>query len=411
MILCSLLGTIAPTRASDLLITFPEKGKWGVWTGRDYPDFMPKVTDTEEATNRVTLPNETAGLLVFVWDKSTGNMASRSVDQLRGQWDLKKDEFTRVFRTLIRVESQGQPVASAMIRLSSLSKDTSKLLSPGDRGMVDFFALPTGSIKVSTEYKTKGSSKVSPVQTFELPLQRTIPEPSFTVNINDEVDLAETPSPMTQEKGNSQPKAEAKGEQTPKDSPSQSRHDATPNVLGSVLVFVLVAAAVLAGIWLLLRILQKNPKVIEDNLTRIGVTMPSADPADDGPAPIAKPMPQGPQKIVLDNADPTSLAVQPVAAPAGSWQPRLTSANGVSFALTEGNHLVTREPGSALSFPVEASISRRHAEIKVQSGEVRLIDLGSTNGTFVNGRRLAAEQVLNPGDNIQFGSFVLRFEA
>jgi hypothetical protein len=89
--------------AADLAITFPDKSPRAVWTGRDYPDYLPQVTDTDEATFRVTLPNDTAGLLVFVWDKATGNMATRNVDQLRGQWEVKQEEFTRVFRTVIRV--------------------------------------------------------------------------------------------------------------------------------------------------------------------------------------------------------------------------------------------------------------------------------------------------------------------
>jgi predicted component of type VI protein secretion system len=297
-----------------------------------------------------------------------------------------------------------------MVRLSSLSKDTSKLLSPGDKGVVDFFALPSGSIKVSAEYKTQGTSKVSPLQTFELPLKRTVPEPSYTININDVVDLAEVPSPMNQEKGTTPTESDNKGDPAAKDTGSATRRDSTPNILGSILVFIFVAAAVLVGIWALLRVLQRNPKVIEDNLAKIGVQVPSVDPADDGAIPIATPMPQGPHKIVLDGADPTPATSSVSGASAAAHNPRLQTSTGTLIQLPEGTNLVTREPGSILSFPGESSISRRHAEITVQSGQARVVDLGSTNGTFVNGKKLTGEQILMPGDSVQFGSLVLRYE-
>ena len=61
----------------------------------------------------------------------------------------------------------------------------------------------------------------------------------------------------------------------------------------------------------------------------------------------------------------------------------------------------------------EATVSRHHALIQVDDeGSVQLIDLGTTNGTFVNGNRLAAKrpQALEDGDRVRFGSsYVLKF--
>ena len=56
-------------------------------------------------------------------------------------------------------------------------------------------------------------------------------------------------------------------------------------------------------------------------------------------------------------------------------------------------------------------VSSRHAQVFRRGGEVYLEDLGSTNGTYVNGRRLAAEHVLRPGDEVAIGGTQMRYEA
>jgi hypothetical protein len=55
--------------------------------------------------------------------------------------------------------------------------------------------------------------------------------------------------------------------------------------------------------------------------------------------------------------------------------------------------------------------SRRHAEIRRAGAEYILSDLGSANGTFVNGQRLAGPHALRPGDIFQIGDDTFRFDA
>jgi uncharacterized protein YkwD len=50
------------------------------------------------------------------------------------------------------------------------------------------------------------------------------------------------------------------------------------------------------------------------------------------------------------------------------------------------------------------SVSARHAVIRQELGSYYLRDLGSTNGTFLNGRRIETEQPLRPGDEMRFGA-------
>jgi pSer/pThr/pTyr-binding forkhead associated (FHA) protein len=58
-----------------------------------------------------------------------------------------------------------------------------------------------------------------------------------------------------------------------------------------------------------------------------------------------------------------------------------------------------------------ASVSRRHVQVRLEpSGRWAVEDLDSANGSFLNGRRLAAREPLARGDEIAFGAFSLFFD-
>jgi len=59
----------------------------------------------------------------------------------------------------------------------------------------------------------------------------------------------------------------------------------------------------------------------------------------------------------------------------------------------------------------DSNISRRHAEVRAGTTSYVVVDLGSTNGTMINGVKITGEQRLNDGDIISVGSTHLRFEA
>jgi DNA-binding winged helix-turn-helix (wHTH) protein len=98
--------------------------------------------------------------------------------------------------------------------------------------------------------------------------------------------------------------------------------------------------------------------------------------------------------------------VAPRAAPASSGgdQPVVArlSWNGRSHPLTAGEYVIGRDPSAA--FWIESSmVSRHHARVVVSASSVTIEDLGSRNGTFVNGRRLDATEALASGDEIRIG--------
>jgi pSer/pThr/pTyr-binding forkhead associated (FHA) protein len=65
-----------------------------------------------------------------------------------------------------------------------------------------------------------------------------------------------------------------------------------------------------------------------------------------------------------------------------------------------------RQSDVVLSDP---NVSRQHAEIRPRGGSWVITDLGSTNGSQLNGRRIDGSEVLRPGDEIELGASVLTF--
>lgn len=84
---------------------------------------------------------------------------------------------------------------------------------------------------------------------------------------------------------------------------------------------------------------------------------------------------------------------------------------GVTFPL-EGDQLIIGRDSSNSVAINDAEISRKHSRLTFQGGKYVLEDLGSTNGTFVNGQRLAGPVVLKSGDVISLGEqIVLMFDS
>jgi hypothetical protein len=78
---------------------------------------------------------------------------------------------------------------------------------------------------------------------------------------------------------------------------------------------------------------------------------------------------------------------------------------GMHWDLSEGGSEAGRSPGCTI-FLDDITVSRHHAAFVVQEGILTVQDLGSTNGTYVNGERVGAA-TLNPGDQVIVGRFHL----
>jgi DNA-binding winged helix-turn-helix (wHTH) protein len=103
----------------------------------------------------------------------------------------------------------------------------------------------------------------------------------------------------------------------------------------------------------------------------------------------------------VQSADPDS---RQMALATGCW---LISRNR-HVALQDGENVVGRDPATAVWLD-SRSISRRHARIVVSGSQATLEDLGSKNGTWVKGKRIAKSKALRDGDRIRFGSIHMTF--
>ena len=75
----------------------------------------------------------------------------------------------------------------------------------------------------------------------------------------------------------------------------------------------------------------------------------------------------------------------------------------------QGLVVIGRDPANPVPLDQDSTTSRRHAQIVEAGGMFQLQDLGSANGTFVNGARVT-EVTLRPGDEVTIGGTRFRFE-
>ncbi|MEZ0228930.1 MAG: FHA domain-containing protein [Planctomycetota bacterium] len=98
----------------------------------------------------------------------------------------------------------------------------------------------------------------------------------------------------------------------------------------------------------------------------------------------------------------------PAAVPAGALRHRLEAVGSPPLVLVPGVELtIGRQPGSGFTIP-STRVSRLHAIIRWEGQQAILVDKGSSNGSFVRGKRIK-EHVLQDGDEIEIGPYLCVF--
>ncbi len=119
------------------------------------------------------------------------------------------------------------------------------------------------------------------------------------------------------------------------------------------------------------------------------------------------------ESMILSPLDAASLTAKPAQPAAGRLivleSPALE--DGEIFPLDSRPITVGRGTNNDLALAGDEYASGRHARFERRRDGVWLEDIGSTNGTFVNGIRLTRERRLAPGDVVRIGETDLRYES
>ena len=406
----ALLIAAAAASAQDgptIKIEFSDEGEREVWVHKAGDAVGPPSTQSVSGkSTEIEVPSSTRGVKVYVHDKATGNVASRFLSTIMrtrsDTWQVRSDQEKHAFRITFRIEHDGEPVAIAMVKLSGNGYDEDELLTPADDGSVSFYTVPYGDVKVTVEYKSGGVSKSLPEQEFEVAAD-SAEHPDYVLTIEDDVETVAAPADPADEADEKQPS----------------------NIVATILNMAIGIVAIGGISYMIWRYVKANPNQTAAALKKAGVQIPD-DQADTA---MTTPKPAGPpEQIILDDAAPEPVqiedaravhaapdTVQPEGSPAvpaapAAKNPRLVRADGSVYAIKEGVQTAGREAGAELSIQGEASVSRYHAQISRTGDSVSVMDIGSTNGTFINGTKVSAEMILSPGDSVQFGSVQYRYE-
>ena len=88
----------------------------------------------------------------------------------------------------------------------------------------------------------------------------------------------------------------------------------------------------------------------------------------------------------------------------------LLDGEATTFELTQPETVIGRHPECAVQIQSNM-VSRKHARVLKRADEFVVEDMGSGNGTFVNGKKIEEPTTLNHEDRIKLGPILLRFES
>jgi hypothetical protein len=114
----------------------------------------------------------------------------------------------------------------------------------------------------------------------------------------------------------------------------------------------------------------------------------------------------------IDSATEKQSAQRPSAPSAPSRQPTryqpVLELDGKRYSLNVGSVVLGRSSEADILID-DTGVSRRHLEIRTSQGQSRAVDLGSTNGSYVNGQRVQGEAELTDGSVITMGRTRMSF--
>jgi hypothetical protein len=356
-----------------------------------------------------------------ILDNGKGNLAHLPLST-SGVTPLTDSSFTLAQRINVPVQMKGLGVIGAQVTLTSASKKYSQTwtLQASDNGIARFDNVPldepiTATVSYGTHPPESQTKTLTPTRTGEgwtpIPVEwadvKTVaapPPPTPVVTSHEDSDVR-SDTGRRRERGDS------------RDTDS-NQNSANNNPLGSVINTV-VSLLFLAGIGYGLYWLYTTGRM-KNLIAKLGIPTDSmATAGANAPSPFDKQARSPIQPITEGTADPFGGAGMGAGAAAAPVQagPRLVATMGTYagsiFPIKGPTADIGRDTSNVVALPNDTNASRRHAIIQAGGGQYSVVDNGSSNGTFVNGVRIASQspQPLNPGDEVQIGMTRFRFEA
>jgi hypothetical protein len=170
-----------------------------------------------------------------------------------------------------------------------------------------------------------------------------------------------------------------------------------------------IASLFIAGLeaWMIWYLLKPETELdfMEDMEEGWAATVPATSPE---PAPSPPPPPPTQEPSARPPRQPTAR-VDARPSPEGWLVLRSGGRSGKQFGLNRGRNTVGRDSSQADIVLDEDTVSGEHARVQFEHGQFYVYDLASTNGTYVNNRRVQ-KQMLMDGDTLRFGNAQMVFK-
>lgn len=398
-----LLLLVATFASADtkVKVTLPTDREYVAFESADWPKSEPKLWPMAKKEDTLTLPDTLTKTNIFLLDKEKGRLARISTADVKGGiWKPAESDFKIVEKVKIEVLTPKGPIGIASVELQDASGKREELLEPSNKGEINLYCVPSGELKASVKYKVGGKTE----PTFDTSAKVTSEGdkvPTFKVNLPGGEPVAESASV---------PPSKEPEKSSSKESSATPTKVESGSPFGNILVTLFGLAFIIGAGYFIVKYLRGNPDAVKDTLVKLGADIPTPQDPNAPVVPTSAPAPQPLQQIILDPVPVSNIpAAAPVTPIVSTGIPTMVSVDGSRFELPEGETVVGREFGTGLMIPND-TVSRKHASIHKNGSNAEVQDHGSTNGTWVNGVKVAGSQPLKNGDSVRFGSIEYRYE-
>ena len=450
------------TASKNIAVRVPSGGDYSAYV-QEAPGAAPrKVADKAD----LEVPANLGKYTVYVLDMKSGYAARKSVDAKNAPAEISfaSPDFNLVQKVrVLATGKEGKPIAQGTVTLTDSGNNTTRgIIQPASQGAAEFSFVKSGSgtiavtagegaenttIQKSVSIDLPKNETVQSV-TLELPSITKVVEPAAGSAPATNAPAANAPvaappaavAPPAAAPAPAQAPAAAPAQPTPMERTQPSLTDTIGNFVVGLIQFAILIALLFFGY----RYAKKQGLTVETVLKKMGVQPEtvgaggtslagsnlSGSMAAPGPAPAPPPVVADPNQCPFcgQMKDPSGGCACTVTrgaaagsgiaggfgggAPASGSGPRLVAMGGAYLGQVfpiHGAAVIGRDASNPIPLDRDTTASRRHAQISDQGGVFLIQDLGSSNGTYVNGAKITETQ-LSPGDEIAIGGTRFRFE-